>query len=118
MAGHKAASCWSIQSKRQHNSISRRAAPWACRTAANSRPIERQPGALPLGETVFESPRLAAPVAQFDHSLERHQAIRAAAVSDNFLASGNLVQSFLELGHWHIDRAANVSGRVFLGRPH
>jgi len=60
-------------------------------------PLDRQPRRAPLREAVLEPARLDAALAQRAHRVEGHEAVRAPAVGDDFLALRQLREARLEL---------------------
>lgn len=81
-------------------------------------PFNRQSGCAPLGQPCFESAGFNAFLAKKRNRVVRHQAVRAAAVRDDFLALGQFPQSPFELVNRDIYRAWQVAGGKLLGRAH
>src|SRR5205823_9936899 len=76
-----------------------------------------QAGVDPFGIAVFQAAGGYAAAAQFADGVVGVDAVRAAAVGDDFLAVGEVVEFGVQRGDRHAAGAEDVPGLVFRDRP-
>jgi hypothetical protein len=91
---------------------------WACSGVAVLAPVYAPSLRTPFDHAVLQALRAEPLSTQEIHRIERHHAVRPAAICNDIVALAQIAETFGKIRERHGDRARDVTGDVLFARSH